>query len=145
MDPLALELTRVLPGPRPVVFTAFTDPWTLVRWWGPEGFAVRAVEFEPRAGGRYRLEMQPPEGDGFHVSGEFRELDPPGRLAFTFAWEPPDPDDAENLVRLLFAEAGDATAVTMTQAPFRTEDRRELHRDGWTQSFGKLERLLSGP
>ena len=30
----------------------------------------------------------------------------------------------------------------MTQRPFKTEARRALHRDGWTDSLDKLERLL---
>jgi uncharacterized protein YndB with AHSA1/START domain len=95
-------------------------------------------------GEAYRIEMQPPEGDAFHVAGEFRELEPPSRLAFTFAWEPPDPDDVENLVELSLVDRGESTEVRMRQAPFRTEARRELHRDGWSESFDKLERLVRG-
>jgi len=45
--------------------------------------------------------MQPPEGDRFYLTGEFREVDPPARLAYTFIWEYPDPDDVEMLVELL--------------------------------------------
>jgi uncharacterized protein YndB with AHSA1/START domain len=48
-------------------------------------------------GGSYRIEMQPPEGDPFHLTGEFRALEEPARLAFTFVWEEPDPDDVETL------------------------------------------------
>jgi uncharacterized protein YndB with AHSA1/START domain len=88
--------------------------------------------------------MHPPEGDAFYLSGEFREVDAPTRLAFTFAWEEPDPDDVENLVELSFRDLGDSTEVGLTQGPFKTEARWELHRDGWTESFEKLERFLSG-
>ena len=35
--------------------------------------------------------MQPPEGDPFYLTGEFREVDPPARLAYTFVWEDPIP------------------------------------------------------
>jgi uncharacterized protein YndB with AHSA1/START domain len=87
--------------------------------------------------------MQPPEGDPFYLSGEFREVDPPARLAFTFVWEDPDPDDVENLVALSFRDLGEATEVALSQGPFTTEARRALHRDGWTDSFDKLERLIS--
>jgi hypothetical protein len=31
----------------------------------------------------------------------------------------------------------------LTQGPFKNEARRALHRDGWTDSFDKLEQLLS--
>jgi uncharacterized protein YndB with AHSA1/START domain len=138
-----LELERVLPEPPPVVFLAFTDPNELVKWWGPKGFTVPSLLFQARVGETYRIEMQPPEGDPFHLTGEFRELDPPTRLAYTFAWEEPDPDDVETLVDLSLRDLGESTEVALTQGPFKTEARRALHRDGWTDSFDQLERLLS--
>lgn len=140
---LTLEMTRTLPGPASAVFAAFTDPEVLARWWGPAGFGVPALEFSARVGDRYSIEMQPPEGEPFFLAGEFREVDPPHRLAFTFMWEPPDTDDVETLVLLSFRDLGGSTEVTQTQGRFRTEARRALHRDGWGQSFDRLEQLLS--
>jgi uncharacterized protein YndB with AHSA1/START domain len=137
-----LEIRRVLPAAPTVVFRAFTTSDELAKWWGPRGFTVPSLEFEPRAGGRYRIEMQPPEGEPFYLSGEFREVDPPARLACTFAWEDPDPDDVETLVELSFRELGESTEVALAQGPFMTEARRELHRAGWTDSFEKLERHI---
>jgi uncharacterized protein YndB with AHSA1/START domain len=140
---LTLELKRVLPAARSVVFAAFSDPTHLAKWWGPEGFTTPSLRFEPHVGGRYRIEMQPPEGDRFHLAGEFREVDPPARLAYTFAWEDPHPDDAETVVTLSFRNLGEATEVALTQGPFKTEARRALHRDGWTDSLDKVGQLLS--
>lgn len=142
-DQLTLEIKRVLPAAPSAVFRACSDSSELVRWWGPEGFTTPSVEFQPRAGETYRIEMQPPEGDAFYLTGEFREVDPPDRLAYTFVWEDPDPDDVETLVVLSFRDLGESTEVALTQGPFKTEARRALHRDGWTDSFDKLERLIS--
>jgi uncharacterized protein YndB with AHSA1/START domain len=142
-EPQTLALRRVLRAPRPVVFETVRDPAELAKWWGPKGFTTPCLEFDPRVGGGYRIEMQPPEGDAFFLTGAFREVEPPARLAFTFVWEDPDPDDGETLVTLAFRDLGDATEVTLTQGPFRTEARRALHRDGWTDSFDRLERLVS--
>ena len=139
---LTLELERVLPAPRSVVFGAFSAPDDLAKWWGPEGFAIPSLEFEPRAGSRYRIEMQPPEGEPFHLAGEVREVEPPARIAYTFVWEPPDPDDVETVADLSFRDLGGSTEVVLRQGPFRTEARRALHRDGWTETLDKLERLL---
>ena len=139
---LTLDMTRVLPAPPSVVFGTFTEPDQLARWWGPAGFTVPSLEVEPRVGGGYRIEMQPPEGDAFHLVGEFREVDPPHRLAFTFVWEPPDPDDVETLVELSFLARGESTEVAFTQGAFKTEPRRELHRDGWAESFDRLDDFL---
>ena len=112
---------------------------------GPEGFTAPSVEFDPRVGASYRIEMQPPAGDPFSLTGEFREVDPPARLAYTFAWEPPDPDDVETLVELSFRDLGQSTQVLLTQGPFKTEARRELHRNGWTESLHRLELVISSP
>ena len=87
--------------------------------------------------------MQPPEGDPFYLAGEFREVDPPTRLAFTFVYEDPDPDDVETLVGLSLRDLGGSTEIDFTQRTFKTEARRALHRDGWTDSFDKLEGLIS--
>ena len=140
---LVLEITRALPAARQVAFAAFSNADELAEWWGPEGFRTLGIDFVPRTGNAYRIEMQPPEGGAFHLSGRFREVDPPARLSFTFAWETPDPDDVETVVELVFADRGEATEVGLTQGSFKTEARRALHRDGWTESFDKLERLLA--
>lgn len=140
---LTLEMKRVLPDAPSVVFEAFSDPHELQKWWGPAGFTTPSIEYEPRVGATYRIEMQPPDGDSFHLTGEFREVDPSARLAYTFIWEDPDPDDVETLASLSFRDLGGSTEVTLTQGPFKTEARRRLHQDGWADCFDKLERLMS--
>jgi uncharacterized protein YndB with AHSA1/START domain len=140
---LTLEAKRVVPAAPAVVFRAFSAPDELAKWWGPEGFTAPSLEFDPRVGDSYRIEMQPPEGDPFYLTGEFREVEPPARLAYTFVWEDPDPDDVETLVELSFRDLGESTEVVFTQGPFKTEARLALHRDGWGDSFDKLELLIS--
>lgn len=142
---LTLELQRILPAARWIAFGAFSARGGLADWWGPRGFSVADLDFDPRVGRSYRIEMRPPEGDPFTLTGRFREIDPPARLAYTFVWEEPDPDDVETLVELSFRESGDATEVALTQGPFTTEARRELHRDGWTDAFDRLDEYLSRP
>jgi uncharacterized protein YndB with AHSA1/START domain len=138
-----LEIERVLPRPPSVVFAAFSDPSKLAKWWGPEGFTTPSLEFPTRVGESYRIEMQPPEGDAFYLTGQFREVDPPARLAYTFEWEEPEDDDVQTLVELSFRDLGQSTEIALRQGPFKAEARLGLHRDGWTDSFDKLERLVS--
>ena len=140
---LTLEMKRVLAVPLPVAFGAASDAAQLPRWFGPRGFTIPSLEFDPRVGAGYRIEMQPPDGDAFYLVGEFREVEPPVRLAYTFMWEDPDPDDVETLVELSFRDLGEATELSFTQGTFKTEARRELHRNGWTDSLDKLEEALS--
>ncbi|WP_449488619.1 SRPBCC family protein [Streptomyces purpurascens] len=76
---LRLHLRYELEDLCPVVFRKLTDPQELARWWGPDGFSTPSVEIDLRPGGAYRIAMQPPEGELFHLVGEFIEVDPPGR------------------------------------------------------------------
>ena len=86
--------------------------------------------------------MQPPEGQAFAVTGTFRRVDA-AHLAFTFEWEPPDADDQETVAQLSFGASGDSTEVRLKQGPFKTEARRALHRDGWSDSFDRLAEVVS--
>jgi uncharacterized protein YndB with AHSA1/START domain len=141
-DGLWLELTRVLAAPRERVFEFFTGPALLSEWWGPRGFSVPSIDFVPSLGETYRIEMQPPDGDAFALTGTFHEVDGPSRLAFTFEWEPADADDQATMAQLAFEETGDSTTVRLRQGPFKTEARRALHRDGWTESLDELAARL---
>ena len=142
MGELVLELTHTMPAHREVVFAAFRDSEQLAQWSGPEGFTVPHTDWSTITGEAYRIEMQPPEGDAFSLHGVFRTVHPPERLAFTFAWDPPDPDDVETLADLSFADQGETTEVSLWLGVFRTEARLEVHRHGWTDTFDRLERYL---
>jgi uncharacterized protein YndB with AHSA1/START domain len=145
LDPSALTLRlekrlRVTPA---TAFIVCVDATQLAEWWGPSGFTSPSIQLDARVGGTYRIAMQPPDGELFYLRGEFREVDPPHRLVYTFEWEDPDPDDRETLVTLAFVETADGTTVALEQAPFATRDRYELHRSGWTEAFVRLDELLS--
>ncbi len=141
-DGLLLRLRRILPARRAAAYRVLSDPEELSKWWGPRGFTAPSVEFDPRVGGSYRIAMQPPDGDLFHLSGEFREVDPPARLAYTFRWDPPDPDDRQTVVTLSLQDRVGRTEVLLTQGEFATDERLALHEEGWIDSFERLEQVL---
>jgi uncharacterized protein YndB with AHSA1/START domain len=136
-------MTRMLPAPPSLVFRALTDPSELAKWWGPHGFTSPSIKSDLHVGGSYRIAMQPPDGELFYLAGEFRAIDPPNRLAYTFRWEDPAPDDVETLVTLSLRDVGGATELIFTQGTFTAERRRALHEQGWTDSFDRLQQLLS--
>jgi uncharacterized protein YndB with AHSA1/START domain len=140
---LELSIERVLPAPIEVVVAACTEADQLAKWWGPEGFAIPDLDFEPQVGSSYRISMQPPQGDAFSLHGEFQVVELPRRLAFTFVWDPANPDDVETLADLTFGDHSGSTTVALRQTTFKTEERVALHRGGWTESFDKLVRLLA--
>jgi uncharacterized protein YndB with AHSA1/START domain len=145
VDPssLTLHLERVLHAPRERVFAACVEPDQLGEWWGPTGFTAPSVELDVRDGGRYRITMQPPDGDAFHLRGQYSEVDPPRRLVYTFEWEEPDPDDRETLVTLSFFDHPDGTRLVFEQESFATQARYELHDAGWSETLDRLAEYLA--
>ena len=139
---LLLELECLLDAPRERVFSMLTEPVELVKWWGPRGFTTPETQLGLAVGGRYRFSMQPPDGELFHLAGEFLEIDPPSRLVYTFRWEEPTPDDRETVVTISLGSLGGATRVALSQSGFATEERVALHRSGWTESFEKLREAI---
>jgi uncharacterized protein YndB with AHSA1/START domain len=141
-DELTLYLERPLEAPNSVVFAMFVEPRVFSRWWGPAGFTARAVEIDARVGGAYRIEMQPPESAAFVLSGEYLVVDPPERLAYTFVYDVPDPDDRDTVVSISLFEFGSSTRLVVDHRGFATEARRSLHEQGWTETLDRLELLL---
>jgi uncharacterized protein YndB with AHSA1/START domain len=140
---LHLELTVAAPPER--VFAACVEPEKLAEWWGPASFTSPDLELDVREGGWYRITMQPPDGEAFHLRGEFLEVVAPRRLRYTFVWEEPDPDDQETVVTLTFERSGENTRLVLDQGPFKTDARYELHRGGWTETLERLERAVVKP
>jgi uncharacterized protein YndB with AHSA1/START domain len=142
-DELTVHLHRVLRAPRPLVFETCTEAEKLAQWWGPHGFTSPGVDLDLRVGGSYRIAMQPPDGELFYLSGEFREVDPPARLVYSFRWEDPDPEDRETVVTVSLLDLGDSTEFDLVQAGFATERRRALHEAGWADSLDRLQQLMA--
>jgi uncharacterized protein YndB with AHSA1/START domain len=133
----------VLRAARPLVFAMHAESERLARWWGPKGFSAPTVELDLRVGGHYRILMQPPQGDAFFLTGEFREVDAPATLTYTFRYEEPDPEDRETVVTFSLADLGTTTEVVVEQGTFATERRRALHEQGWTETLDRLHDVIT--
>src|SRR5262245_50895361 len=140
---LTLHIEREVPASPLLVFSNFVEPHELARWFGPKGFTARDVQLDARVGGRYRITMQPPEGDPFVIAGEFREIDSPMRVVYTFRYDDPDPDDRETVVEVTLDDLGESTRVVVDQAVFATEARLALHEQGWTDSLERLHEVVT--
>ena len=75
-------LTRVLDAPRKLVWTCFTDPERMKRWWGPKGFKVLHSKMDLRPGGSYHYGMQAPNGAAMWGMFRYREVVPLERIVF---------------------------------------------------------------
>jgi glutathione S-transferase len=144
MTTQALTIARTFDAPRTRVFDAFTKKEAIEAWFGPEGFTVPSVTIDPRPGGSYRIEMHSPEGSVHVVTGEFREVRPPEKLVYSWAWLEGDQHGIETTVTLTFAEKSGQTEVTLVHSGFSNAEAQTAHQGGWTSSFACLDGALAG-
>jgi hypothetical protein len=76
----AFVTSRLIDGPRALVFRAFAEPDHLTRWWGPEGFSSTFHECDFRPGGRWRFVLHGPDGKDYRNECVFTEIVAPERV-----------------------------------------------------------------
>jgi len=144
-NPTAIRIERTFRAPVEAVFAAWTSPEMLRRWYQPGAdWDIPLAELDLRVGGRLRVAMRSPAGDVFGGGGEYREIDPPRRLVFTWAWDRPDVGEGMQLVEVEFTDNRDGTTtVVLINGGLRDEEARESHREGWEASFDNLDGVLA--
>ncbi|MBV8795064.1 MAG: SRPBCC domain-containing protein [Hyphomicrobiales bacterium] len=122
------------------VFDAWLTRERWQAWIGPEGMDCKVTLLEPRVGGRYRVDMRGPDGSLIPVSGQFKVIDRPRTLSFTWGWDG-DPT-RQSLITLQFIEVNGTTEFTLRQEGLQTVENRRQHEHGWNGALAKLERYL---
>jgi uncharacterized protein YndB with AHSA1/START domain len=136
----SLTLSRRYNASPARVFSAWTDPEKITRWFGPEKIEVVRAESDPQAGGRYRIVARSPDGEEHDVSGVYREVVQDRKLVFTWAWR--STPERESLVTITLKPDGDGTLLTLQHEQFFDEPARDRHQTGWAGTLEKLGRFL---
>ena len=138
-----LQIRRTFAAPRQKVFEAWTHAEKLTKWLCrvTEQHSTKTLELDVKVGGRYRLEVTTPEGNRYLLSGNYREIQPPEKLVFTWSWEG-DPDFGETLVTVEFFTQGNSTEVALTHERLPSSKARDQHAMGWNGCFDRLAELL---
>jgi uncharacterized protein YndB with AHSA1/START domain len=138
-----LRIERIFDAPAERVFAAWTSEEVLRRWlYGMPGWETPTAEVDLRVGGRIRIVMRDPsDGSEAGAGGEYRVVDRPYRLVFTWVWD--DQPDQPQLIELEFSERDGRTTVLMTNSAIPTDGRLESQERGWQYCFDNLERLLA--
>jgi uncharacterized protein YndB with AHSA1/START domain len=88
------EVRRPLAAPPASVFAAFASAEVVAQWLTPApDVKLTVLELEFREGGRYRFAYETPDGQRMLVGGEYRRIEAPTRLVFSWLIEPPDVHD----------------------------------------------------
>lgn len=148
-----IVLTRRFAAPRRLVFAALTEPDLLRRWLGAEGWHLVEAHVDLRVGGAWRFVSRGPRGQVMGHGGEYREVDPPGRLTYTESyddqWYP-----GEALVEAVLTGDGDhdgdgdrtvlTTTLTYPSRQVREHVARTPMERGVGEGYRRLDAVLVG-
>jgi uncharacterized protein YndB with AHSA1/START domain len=126
-ETIVQEIT--IKAPAEHIFAALTDPGQRMQWWSAEGrFQTTHIESDLRPRGKWVMRGTAMGGKPFCVEGEYRSIERPRLLVFT--WLPDwHPNAKESLVRFDLEENGGVTTVRLTHSGLTSEGAR-AHK-GW--------------
>jgi len=139
-------VTRYFAAPQEAVYRAHTEPALIQKWLlGPEGWTMPVCINELRPNGKFRYEWANGKGGGFHITGEFLELDPFSRIVHVERMHLPDPTP-DNHIETRFEPEGAGTRMTMRMTLPDSETRVQMLKTGMEHgmeaSYVRLETML---
>jgi uncharacterized protein YndB with AHSA1/START domain len=140
-EPRVAVVRRVMPAPVEVVYGEWLDPEAMSDWMCPRPARCLKVVSQPWVGGKLRIEIEE-SGVEFFVWGQFKTLDPPRLLRFTWSCSTWDDPDLESMVTVaLDPLSGDKTLMTIEHSLLPPELIDEHHL-GWGLVAQQLETKL---
>jgi uncharacterized protein YndB with AHSA1/START domain len=130
---LGFTLDYAYPATPERVYSHFTDPELLARWFCPNPDLPTAAELDVRPGGPWRVQM----GE-WVVGGSYVEVEPITLLVFTFDWE--HEDDPPTTVTVEITPEGDGSRLVLAHEETGPDSG---HEDGWMLTLARLDRLLA--
>jgi uncharacterized protein YndB with AHSA1/START domain len=125
-----------------VLFSLWTAPAQLVRWWAPDGYLAEVHLLETRPGGRWRTTLVGPDGRISAMCGVYRVVEPPRRLVFTWSWEDETQTPGhETEVTVTFDPIPGGTRLALSHRRFENSTARGRHSVGWSGCFDRLAKL----
>ncbi len=140
-----LIIKRSFRAPRDLVFAAISQPEHVRQWYGmvPDSLTVCDIDF--RVGGRWHYVLGgEPGGEEHSFSGEYLEIDPPGRVVSTESYD--NMPGATYHVTVTLTEE-DGVTTLHNHLVYPSKEMRDGHVDsgmeyGLNISYDRLEELV---
>lgn len=138
--PDTVVIRRVIPAPREAVFAAWIDPKSMKHWMCPGDTVGAEAQLDPRVGGAFRIVMKGRTRD-HEITGEYRIVQPPSKLAFT--WISKATGGHSTLVTVeLFDRGENRCELVLTHEMLPDPEAVQNHRGGWGQIVERLAEHL---
>ena len=134
---------REFDAPKHFVYTAYTTPDLVKRWFAGQRGVVTECEIDLRVGGRWRYVMLAHGQFEVAFHGEYREILPNERIVSTQVYE--GAPDAPGLATTTFSEAGGHTTLAIL-VRHSSQENRDAHLNsgmeaGTNESLDLLEQI----
>jgi len=106
-----MTLSRDINAPVAVIWSAWTDPEALPKWWGPDGFSCRTTRIDLRDGGEWVFDMIGPDGTVFPNHHRYTRVIPMERIEYELLWGENGPKHAE--ASAIFESTGHGSRITL--------------------------------
>ena len=144
-----ISFELILNAPKEKLYRGWTEPELMKQWFAPKPWTTVKVETDVRPGGATSITMRSPEGQDFPNPGQWLEVIPNRKLAFTDAftgnWVPKD--GAPFFVAIVeFEDAGPGKTKYTARARHWTAEAKAQHEQmgfvtGWTTCAKQLEEV----
>jgi uncharacterized protein YndB with AHSA1/START domain len=139
VDAIVKEI--VINAPAEQVYDAIADPLQRVQWWGREGrFQATHMESDLRPGGKWKMSGTAAAGKPFTVYGEYRAVERPRLLEWTWIADFRENEPA-TVVRFDLEEKNGATTVRLTHSGFANQQARDSYQ-GWPWLLALLQEYV---
>jgi uncharacterized protein YndB with AHSA1/START domain len=139
-------VTRRFAAAPEAVYRAHTEPKLLQKWLlGPDGWTMLVCINEARPGGKIRYEWTDGKGGGFHLTGEYLELQPFSRIVHVERMHLPNPTPDNHIeTRLEPDRTGTLMTMRMTlpDADTRAAMLATGMEHGMEPSYVRLETII---
>lgn len=106
-----MTLSRDIAAPVAVIWSAWTDPEALPKWWGPDGFSCRTTRIDLRDGSEWVFDMIGPDGTVFPNHHRYTRVIPMERIEYELLWGENGPKHAE--ASAIFEPTGHGSRITL--------------------------------
>jgi uncharacterized protein YndB with AHSA1/START domain len=147
-----LIVTRVFDAPVEQVWKAWSDPSSVMQWWGPEGFTSPLAHMDFREGATSLVCMSSPEYGDHYSTWQYEKIVPMQRIEYIHNLSdkdgqkvdpvsmgmPPDfPQDQHH--RVTFKDLGNSqTEMTVTEYNWTVGQMMEMSKLGLEQCLDKM-------
>jgi uncharacterized protein YndB with AHSA1/START domain len=136
-------MSRTFNAPRDLVFMAHSSCEHMSKWWGPRSTSFISCEMDFVEGGTWRILVRDSDGNEAPFKGEFREIQAPERLTWTFMYDVAPFNEEAGVETFVFSQQDGQTTITATSF-YGTFEAREAAlatgmSEGAAETYDRLE------